>query len=38
MLRRIDGPQIAQAIGLSTIRAQCPRFDAWVTRLEALAT
>ena len=37
-VKRIDGPQIAQAIGLSTIRAQCPRFDAWVTRLEALAT
>ena len=36
-VKRIDGPQIAQAIGLSTIRAQCPRFDAWVTRLESLS-
>ena len=37
-VKRIDGLQIAQTIGLPTIRAQCPRFNAWVTRLEALAS
>ena len=31
------GPLVAQEIGLPTIRAQCPRFDAWVTRLESLS-
>lgn len=30
------GPAIVAAAGLPAIRAQCPRFDAWVTRLEAL--
>jgi len=28
------GPLIAEAIGLAGIRAQCPQFNAWVTRLE----
>lgn len=31
------GPAVARATGLPTIRAQCPRFDAWMTRLEGLA-
>lgn len=31
------GPQIAQAIGLPTIRRECPRFNSWVARLESLA-
>ena len=31
-----DGPGIAAKIGLAGIRAECPRFDAWVARLEAL--
>ena len=31
------GPRIAQEIGLSTIRTQCPRFNSWLTRLESLA-
>ena len=35
--KRIDGPQIAQAIGLPTIRRECPRFNSWVARLESLA-
>ena len=35
--KRIDGLQIAQAIGLPTIRQECPRFNQWVTRLESLA-
>ena len=32
----VDGSLLAEAIGLETIRAACPRFNAWVTRLEAL--
>ena len=35
-VKTIDGPQIAQAIGLSTIRTECPRFNSWVARLESL--
>ena len=35
--KRIDGPLVAQSIGLPTIRAQCPRFNSWVTRLESLS-
>ena len=31
-----DGPLVAQATGLDTIRAQCPRFNQWVTQLESL--
>ncbi len=34
--KRVNGPQIAQTIGLPTIRAQCPRFNQWLTRLESL--
>ena len=33
----VHGPQIAQTVGLPTIRRECPRFSAWVTRLESLA-
>ncbi len=36
-VKTIDGPQIAQAIGLGAIRQECPRFDSWVTRLESLS-
>ncbi|MCY4099522.1 MAG: DUF4276 family protein [Rhodobacteraceae bacterium] len=32
----IDGPLIAEMIGLNIIRAKCPRFDCWVTKLESL--
>ena len=32
------GPAVAEKIGLSTIRAQCPRFDQWVARLESLVS
>ncbi|MBF0157518.1 MAG: DUF4276 family protein [Magnetococcales bacterium] len=31
------GPLIAVEIGLDTIRRECPRFDGWIKRLEALA-
>ena len=27
-----------EEIGLGTIRAACPRFDSWLTRLESMAT
>ena len=30
------GPALAVTIGLGRIRAECPRFDVWVTRLESL--
>ncbi|MEJ7638287.1 MAG: DUF4276 family protein [Singulisphaera sp.] len=30
------GPQVAASIGLAAIRAKCPHFNAWLTRLEAL--
>lgn len=32
----VQGPAVAQRTGLRKIRAECPRFDAWVRRLEAL--
>ncbi len=34
----LHGPALAATIGLDTIRAECPRFDAWVARLESLGT
>ena len=34
--KRLHGPILAEGIGLDRIRAECPRFDAWVRRLEAL--
>ncbi|MDE2779656.1 MAG: DUF4276 family protein [Chloroflexota bacterium] len=37
-VKRVDGPQIAQAIGIATIRRESPRFNCWLTRLESLAT
>lgn len=32
----VDGPLIAMEIGLDKIRAECPRFNGWVTSLESL--
>ena len=32
-----DGVRIAQAIGLASIRRECPCFDAWLSRIEGLA-
>lgn len=32
----LQGPPIIELVGLPIIRAQCPRLDAWVTRLEQL--
>ena len=36
--KRFHGPVLAEEIGLDTIRAECPRFRAWMTRLESLGT
>ena len=36
--KRVNGPQIAQSIGLPSIRRECPRFNSWVARLESLAS
>ena len=33
----VNGPLIAETIGLCTIRTQCPRFSAWLSRVESLA-
>ena len=32
--KRVDGPTIANAIGLEIIRRNCPHFDRWLTFLE----
>ena len=32
----LHGAMLARRIGVYGIRAQCPRFDAWLTRLESL--
>ncbi len=32
----VDGPLIALEVGLDTIRSECPRFNAWISRLELL--
>ena len=34
--KRRDGPELTRLMGLNAIRVECPRFDAWVTRLESL--
>lgn len=34
--KSLYGPLALEAAGLATIRSRCPRFDAWVTKLEAL--
>ncbi|HOX36644.1 MAG TPA: DUF4276 family protein [Candidatus Brocadiia bacterium] len=31
------GPIVVQKIGLPTMRAKCPHFDGWITKLESLA-
>ncbi len=32
----VDGPSVIRRIGLAAIRAECRRFDAWLSTLEAL--
>jgi Domain of unknown function (DUF4276) len=34
--KTVVGPQVAELIGLDTIRAKCPHFNAWLSRLEML--
>jgi len=34
--KRLHGPLVAEAIGLERMRAECPMFDQWLTRLESL--
>jgi hypothetical protein len=34
--KKLHGPEIVELAGLAAIRAQCPRFSAWVARLEQL--
>jgi hypothetical protein len=34
--KKLHGPEILELAGLPAIRAQCPRFDAWVQSLERL--
>jgi hypothetical protein len=36
--KRQSGFQIAQAIGIDRIRAKCPHFDSWLTRLEKIGS
>ena len=36
-IKRLHGPLVAEATGLERIRGECPRFDGWVRRLEALS-
>lgn len=35
--KKLHGPEIIELAGLAAIRRACPRFDAWVSRLEGLA-
>lgn len=34
--KKLHGPEIVALAGLPTIRNECPRFNAWVTKLEQL--
>ena len=36
-IKRVEGPLVAEEIGLNVIRCQCPRFNAWVSRMESLS-
>lgn len=36
--KRVDGVLISQRIGLNVMRAQCPHFNEWLEKLEALAS
>ncbi len=35
--KTLHGPTAAKRIGLEAIRARCPHFDSWITRLEQFA-
>jgi hypothetical protein len=34
--KTLDGPAVAESIGLAKMRAACPHFDAWLAWLESL--
>lgn len=34
--KKVDGPLLAMEMGLAAIRAECPRFNDWLTSLESL--
>jgi hypothetical protein len=34
--KKLHGPEILELAGLAMVRAQCPRFDQWLRRLEAI--
>ena len=34
--KRVNGPELAEKMGLAVIREECPRFNKWLTRLESL--
>ena len=36
--KREHGPLVAEAIGIARIRAECPRFDGWLKKIESLPT
>ncbi|MFO7566035.1 MAG: DUF4276 family protein [Enhygromyxa sp.] len=36
--KRNNGPSITEAVGLEALRRSCPKFDAWISTLEKLAT
>lgn len=36
--KTVDGPRIAQAIGIDRMRQQCPHFNDWIDRLVALGS
>jgi hypothetical protein len=35
--KSVHGPLVVGAVGLGRLRAACPRFDSWITRLERLS-
>ena len=34
--KRVHGPLVAEGIGMGRICSECPRFGAWLKRLESL--
>lgn len=36
--KSVYGPLVTEETGLASLRAQCPRFDAWISKLETLST
>ena len=35
--KSVHGPQVAETMGLESMRAECPRFKEWVSRPESLS-